>query len=75
VFSFVRSFFLLYLLVVVLSCLLQIGLGTGGIPHEEAFDVFSEALDLGYRLFDLAREYGNEHIMREALRSWYQKGI
>jgi diketogulonate reductase-like aldo/keto reductase len=54
--------------------LLQIGLGTGGIPHEEAFDVFSEALNLGYRLFDLAREYGNEHIMREALRSWYQKG-
>ena len=44
-----------------------VGLGTGGInypPEKGGLEmVFRTALDLGYRLFDLAREYQNEHIM------------
>ena len=35
---------------------------------EDALDVFSEALAQGYRLFDLAREYGNEHILGHVLQ-------
>lgn len=45
----------------------QLGLGTGGIAWEDAKDVFRDALDLGYRLFDMAREYQNEHYMGELL--------
>jgi diketogulonate reductase-like aldo/keto reductase len=44
-----------------------VGLGTGGIPHDRAPQVFSEALRLGYRLFDLAREYGNEPVAAQML--------
>jgi hypothetical protein len=40
-----------------------IGLGTGGIVEEKTKDVFTKALSYGYQLFDLAREYRNEHIM------------
>lgn len=39
------------------------GLGTGGIVQSSASQVFRQALDLGYRLFDLAREYHNEHFL------------
>ena len=35
---------------------------------EDALDVFTDAITLGYRLFDLAREYGNEHIIPKALQ-------
>lgn len=45
----------------------QIGLGTGGIYLEDAHAVFTTALAQGYRLFDLAREYRNEHLLAEAL--------
>lgn len=48
------------------------GLGTGGIWAEQAPEVFKDALQMGYRLFDLAREYRNEHIMGAALR---QSGV
>lgn len=40
-----------------------VGLGTGGILREDSKEVFTSALSIGYQLFDLAREYGNEHIM------------
>lgn len=46
----------------------KIGLGTGGLFHEESPRVFREAIDAGYRLFDMAREYGNEHIMGNLLQ-------
>lgn len=46
---------------------MQVGLGTGGVYLEDALDVFTDALLLGYRLFDTAREYGNEHILPQAL--------
>lgn len=42
-----------------------LGLGTGGIYREETFGVVSQALAKGYRVLDLAREYGNEHIIAE----------
>lgn len=35
---------------------------------EDALDVFTDAITLGYRLFDLAREYGNEHLVPQALQ-------
>ena len=47
---------------------MQVGLGTGGVYLEDALDVFTDALSLGYRLFDLAREYGNEHVIPQALQ-------
>jgi diketogulonate reductase-like aldo/keto reductase len=46
----------------------QMGLGTGGIYLELALEVFSTAVSLGYRMFDLAREYGNEHIIKLLLK-------
>ncbi len=36
---------------------------------EDALDVFTDAITLGYRLFDLAREYNNEHIVPQALHA------
>ncbi len=30
---------------------------------EETAEIVSEAISLGYELFDLAREYGNEHVI------------
>lgn len=44
-----------------------IGLGTGGIVLEDLPRVLTEAFLQGYRLLDLAREYGNEHIVRNVL--------
>lgn len=41
------------------------GLGTGGIWHENAHQIFEHAIRVGYRFFDLAREYGNEHVLPE----------
>lgn len=49
----------------------RIGLGTGGISHEDCERVFTEAIDMGYQLFDMAREYGNEHILGHV--ATYQK--
>mmetsp|Transcript_7984 Transcript_7984/g.13258 ORF Transcript_7984/g.13258 Transcript_7984/m.13258 type:complete len:595 (-) Transcript_7984:75-1859(-) len=45
----------------------QLGLGTGGIFVEQALEVFTSAVRMGYRLFDLAREYGNEHIIKQLI--------
>lgn len=39
------------------------GLGTGGIPLDITREVFVETYRLGYRFYDLAREYNNEEIM------------
>lgn len=44
-----------------------IGLGTGGLSREETPHIISEAMKMGYRLFDLAREYGNEHIVADIM--------
>lgn len=44
-----------------------VGLGTGGIFHEDCVEVFANALEVGYRMFDSAREYGNEHYLPEAI--------
>ena len=44
-----------------------LGLGTGGISHDNMKDVIKDALKLGYRTFDLAREYGNEWVIPEVL--------
>lgn len=53
----------------------QIGLGTGGIPNEEAPAVISEALVLGYRFLDLAREYGNEHLIPSIFKDVSEREI
>lgn len=39
-----------------------VGLGTGGLQNPEAS--ITAALSRGYRMLDLAREYGNEHIVQ-----------
>lgn len=39
------------------------GLGTGGIQLENSRDIFLQSYHLGYRFYDLAREYRNEEIM------------
>ena len=51
----------------------QLGLGTGGIWPEHTLDVLTRAGELGYRLLDLAREYKNEHIVREYLQQQRQQ--
>lgn len=40
-----------------------IGFGTGGLHLEETEKLLTKAVDAGYRMFDLAREYNNEHII------------
>lgn len=40
-----------------------IGLGTGGISSNHLPTVLRDSFSLGYRLFDLAREYRNEHVV------------
>ena len=44
-----------------------LGLGTGGISPDNMNVVVKEALGLGYRTFDLAREYGNEWVIPKVL--------
>jgi len=44
-----------------------LGLGTGGLYQEEAKEVIKNALNIGYRSLDLAREYKNEHIVGDLL--------
>jgi len=46
-----------------------IGLGTGGIHSRDLESVAGHALRMGYRMFDLAREYKNEAIMSRVLNS------
>lgn len=46
----------------------MIGLGTGGIYHEESEKIFQQAIELGYCLFDSAREYGNEYILGNIIK-------
>lgn len=45
-----------------------IGLGTGGIYLDRMKDVVTSAMSAGYRLFDLAREYNNEHLLSDVLQ-------
>ncbi|CAL8098943.1 unnamed protein product [Orchesella dallaii] len=51
-----------------------VGLGTGklglGSNPEEFNKVVENALDLGYRHFDTATRYGNEHLLGSALKKW-----
>lgn len=47
-----------------------VGLGTGGLWREQTAEVMKMAIDEGYRLLDLAREYGNEHIVPEVLSTY-----
>jgi Aldo/keto reductase family len=45
------------------------GLGTGGLqPGEQTTETLTTALGLGYRLFDLAREYNNEKAFADVVR-------
>ena len=46
-----------------------VGLGTGGIDWKRLSQVLTEALELGYRLLDSAREYGNEKHIGDLLAS------
>lgn len=46
-----------------------VGLGTGGIDWQRSSEVLTEALHLGYRLLDSAREYGNEKQIGDLLTS------
>lgn len=45
-----------------------VGLGTGGLFHEELKSVLTEAFALGYRVLDSAREYNNEGIIGDTIR-------
>ncbi len=45
-----------------------LGLGTGGLYAEETDNILSNALKMGYKLFDLAREYRNEHVLGNVLQ-------
>ena len=46
------------------------GLGTGGLfPGQDTLDTMVSALKAGYRMFDLAREYGNENTMASAINA------
>lgn len=47
----------------------SVGLGTGNIPVEELAGVIENSLHIGYRMFDLAREYRNERYLQEAVRA------
>ena len=46
-----------------------VGLGTGGIPSEKTSKVVTSALQKGYRLLDLAREYNNEDVIHEVFKN------
>lgn len=46
-----------------------LGLGTGGLMEGEATQAIANALHLGYRTLDLARAYGNEHVVKEVLQT------
>jgi diketogulonate reductase-like aldo/keto reductase len=51
----------------------QVGLGLWKIKEEEQFyPAFSAAIDAGYRHFDTAQFYNNEHLLGAA---WQQKGV
>lgn len=46
------------------------GLGTGGLfGGSETYETLTKALKLGYRLFDLAREYDNEQALAQVIAS------
>lgn len=46
------------------------GLGTGGLYQgSETFKTLTSAMKLGYRLFDLAREYNNEKVFADVIAS------
>lgn len=47
----------------------SIGLGTGGIDPSAMERTLYEAISAGYRLFDLARESGNEAVVGEVLNT------
>lgn len=52
------------------------GLGTGGLYHGEETEVtLKTALTLGYRLFDLAREYSNERAFANVLAEAQAEGV
>lgn len=46
----------------------QVGLGTFLIPDDKIIDVIGKAYDLGYRSFDTAWRYHNEHLIAKALK-------
>jgi diketogulonate reductase-like aldo/keto reductase len=52
-----------------------VGLGTGGITWQRTTEVITEALRLGYRLLDSAREYGNERNIGDIFRGRDEDGV
>lgn len=50
------------------SVMPMVGFGTWDIRGEEGKRAISKALEVGYRLIDTARMYGNENIVGEAVR-------
>ena len=46
----------------------MLGLGTYTLTGKRGVDIMLEALDLGYRLLDTAKMYGNEREVGEAFR-------
>lgn len=55
-----------------------IGMGTFGSDKygaEEVSNAVSGAIECGYRLFDCAACYGNEHLIGEAFEKAFQKGV
>ena len=43
--------------------MLIVGFGTWNVRHSEGEEIISQALEVGYRLIDSAKMYGNENIV------------
>ena len=45
----------------------RIGFGTGGISDNSLCELIKKSLEIGYRLFDIAECYNNEHFIGNAI--------
>ena len=53
----------------------RLGLGTWKIPVERTKEAVIAAVEAGYRLIDTANDYGNEHMIGEALQELFRRGV
>ena len=53
----------------------RLGLGTWKIPVEGTKEAVIAAVEAGYRLIDTANDYGNEHMIGEALQELFRRGV
>ena len=53
---------------------MSVGLGTGGLPKKTTSSIIRDAMRLGYRLFDMAREYNNEEKVARIISGGQRDG-